>query len=143
MVWDSKVVASASECALALFLSGYLLKTAVLLLGTRKFGGLAVRADCAEVPICRGFGFWLRLANERRAEQGLPALPKITPHSLRRTWAMLAAQAWELMRFADEPAAPSFTRQVTRTDDQEFRPANRPMDDFSPSGELDRLTNDQ
>jgi hypothetical protein len=34
-----------------------------------------------------------RLANERRAEQGLPSLPKITPHSLRRTWAMLAAQA--------------------------------------------------
>jgi integrase len=34
-----------------------------------------------------------RLANERRAEQGSPALPKITPHSLRRTWAMLAAQA--------------------------------------------------
>jgi integrase len=34
-----------------------------------------------------------RLANERRSEQGLPALPKITPHSLRRTWAMLVAQA--------------------------------------------------
>jgi ATP-dependent exoDNAse (exonuclease V) alpha subunit len=33
------------------------------------------------------------LANVKRAEQGLPALPKITPHSLRRTWAMLAAQA--------------------------------------------------
>jgi len=33
------------------------------------------------------------LADERRAEQGLAALPKITPHSLRRTWAMLAAQA--------------------------------------------------
>ena len=33
------------------------------------------------------------LANTKRAEQGLPALPKITPHSLRRTWAMLAAQA--------------------------------------------------
>ena len=32
-------------------------------------------------------------ANERRAEQGLSTLPKITPHSLRRTWAMLAAQA--------------------------------------------------
>ena len=29
----------------------------------------------------------------RAAERGLPALPKITPHSLRRTWAMLAAQA--------------------------------------------------
>jgi len=34
-----------------------------------------------------------QLANTKRAEQGLPALPKITPHSLRRTWAMLAAQA--------------------------------------------------
>lgn len=33
------------------------------------------------------------LADERRAEHGLPALPRITPHSLRRTWAMLAAQA--------------------------------------------------
>jgi len=33
------------------------------------------------------------LANQRRAEQGLPPLPRITPHSLRRTWAMLAAQA--------------------------------------------------
>jgi hypothetical protein len=26
-----------------------------------------------------------QLANAKRAEQGLPALPKITPHSLRRT----------------------------------------------------------
>ncbi len=33
------------------------------------------------------------LANERREANGLSALPKITPHSLRRTWAMLAAQA--------------------------------------------------
>jgi integrase len=33
------------------------------------------------------------LANERRAEEGLAPLPKTTPHSLRRTWAMLAAQA--------------------------------------------------
>jgi integrase len=32
-------------------------------------------------------------ANERRAELGLAPLPKITPHSLRRTWAMLASQA--------------------------------------------------
>jgi integrase len=31
-------------------------------------------------------------ANETRAEQGLAPLPKITPHSLRRTWAMFAAQ---------------------------------------------------
>jgi integrase len=33
------------------------------------------------------------LANEKRSEQGLPTLPRITPHSLRRTWAMFAAQA--------------------------------------------------
>jgi integrase len=32
-------------------------------------------------------------ANERRKEQGLATLPRITPHSLRRTWAMFAAQA--------------------------------------------------
>jgi integrase len=32
-------------------------------------------------------------ANEKRAAHGLAPLPKITPHSLRRTWAMLAAQA--------------------------------------------------
>jgi integrase len=31
--------------------------------------------------------------NQKRAEQGLAPLPRITPHSLRRTWAMLAAQA--------------------------------------------------
>ena len=31
--------------------------------------------------------------NDKRAEQGLAPLPRITPHSLRRTWAMLAAQA--------------------------------------------------
>lgn len=35
----------------------------------------------------------LARATEMRAEQGLPPLPQITPHSLRRTWAMLAAQA--------------------------------------------------
>jgi hypothetical protein len=108
----------------------------------------------------------IELANVKRAEQGLPALPKITPHSLRRTWAMLAAQAgrdphwisdqighisaaftlqvyqqtrhrrlsdgerqavWELMRFADEPVACPFTRQVTRVGDGEFRPLNGPM----------------
>lgn len=33
------------------------------------------------------------LANEHRAAQDFSPLPKITPHSLRRTWAMLAAQA--------------------------------------------------
>jgi integrase len=32
-------------------------------------------------------------ANTNRAKQGLPPLARITPHSLRRTWAMLAAQA--------------------------------------------------
>jgi integrase len=32
-------------------------------------------------------------ANETRAKEGLAPLPKITPHGLRRTWAMLAAQA--------------------------------------------------
>ncbi len=35
----------------------------------------------------------VKLANEKRSKAGLPPLPKITPHSLRRTWAMLAAQA--------------------------------------------------
>jgi len=35
----------------------------------------------------------LERANESRGEHGLAALPMITPHSLRRTWAMLAAQA--------------------------------------------------
>jgi integrase len=32
-------------------------------------------------------------ASERRKERGLAALPRVTPHSLRRTWAMFAAQA--------------------------------------------------
>jgi len=121
------------------------------------------------------------LANDRRAEQGLPSLPKITPHSLRRTWAMLAAQAgrdphwisdqightsaaftlqvyqqtrnrrltdqerqaiWELMRFADEPAECPFTRQVSRTTDQEFRPVNRPVGNFALSDEMDGLPSD-
>ena len=123
-----------------------------------------------------------RLANERRAELGLAPLPKITPHSLRRTWAMLAAQAgrdphwiadqightsaaftlqvyqqtrnrrltdrerqaiWELMRFADEPAECPFTRQVTRTDDPEFRPVSGPAGKFSPSTKLDDFTGDE
>jgi integrase len=35
----------------------------------------------------------VKRANEKRSEQGQPALPAITPHSLRRTWAMFAAQA--------------------------------------------------
>jgi hypothetical protein len=62
VVWNSKVVASASKRPLALFLPGYLLKTVVLLLGTRKSRVLSVRANRVEVPICRGFGFWLRWA---------------------------------------------------------------------------------
>jgi integrase len=41
----------------------------------------------------RVLGRALKQANEKRVEQGLSALPAITPHSLRRTWAMLAAQA--------------------------------------------------
>ena len=41
----------------------------------------------------RVLGRAVALANERREAQGLPPLAKITPHSLRRTWAMLAAQA--------------------------------------------------
>ena len=47
------------------------------------------------------------------------------------------------MRFADEPAECPFTRQVTRTDDPEFRPVNGPMSNFSPSTELDDLTSDE
>jgi integrase len=35
----------------------------------------------------------VELANDRRGQDGLPSLQAITPHSLRRTWAMLAAQA--------------------------------------------------
>lgn len=41
----------------------------------------------------RVFGRSVRLANKKRAAAGLSPLPQITPHSLRRTWAMLAAQA--------------------------------------------------
>lgn len=56
-----------------------------------------------------------RLANERRSEQGLAPLPKITPHSLRRTWAMLAAQAGRDPRWiADQigHTSAAFTLQV-------------------------------
>jgi integrase len=54
-------------------------------------------------------------ANKNRAEQGLPPLPAITPHSLRRTWAMLAAQAgrdphWISDQIGHDSAA--FTMQV-------------------------------
>jgi integrase len=41
----------------------------------------------------RLLGRALERANEKRQGRGLPPLPKITPHSLRRTWAMFAAQA--------------------------------------------------
>jgi hypothetical protein len=50
---------------------------------------------------------------------------------------------WELMRFADEPAECSFTRQVTRTGDPKFRPVNGPMTKISSSTELDELTGDE
>jgi integrase len=126
----------------------------------------------------RVLGRSVRLANERRAELGLSPLPKVTPHSLRRTWAMFAAQAgrdphwisdqightsaaftlqvyqqtrnrrltdeerqaiWELMRFADEPAACPLTRQVTRAVDPGFGPMNGPMGNLSDPRELDDL----
>ncbi len=41
----------------------------------------------------RILGRTVERANTKRADHGLPPLPKITPHSLRRTWAMFAAQA--------------------------------------------------
>jgi integrase len=41
----------------------------------------------------RLLGRALERANKEREKRGLPPLPKITPHSLRRTWAMLAAQS--------------------------------------------------
>jgi hypothetical protein len=47
------------------------------------------------------------------------------------------------MRFADEPADCPFTRQVTRTDDPEFRPVNEPTNGFSPSAELYSLTDEE
>jgi integrase len=92
-------------------------------------------------------------ANTNREQHGLPPLPAITPHSLRRTWATFAAMigrdpkwiaaqighvspaftfsvyqqvatrryvdeqaVWTLMRFADEPAERTPSRQVTRGD---------------------------
>jgi hypothetical protein len=41
----------------------------------------------------RILGRTVERANAKRKDRGLPPLPKITPHSLRRTWAMFAAQA--------------------------------------------------
>ncbi len=92
-------------------------------------------------------------ATANREQNGLPPLPEITPHSLRRTWATFAAMIgrdpkwiaaqighvspaftfsvyqqvatrryvdeqaiWTLMRFADEPAERSPSRQATRGD---------------------------
>lgn len=55
------------------------------------------------------------LADERRAEHGLPALPRITPHSLRRTWAMLAAQTGRDPHWISDQighASAAFTLQV-------------------------------
>jgi hypothetical protein len=40
---------------------------------------------------------------------------------------------WELMRFADEPVACPFTRQVTRVADEEFGPLNGPTASFGAS----------
>jgi integrase len=54
-------------------------------------------------------------ANEKRIKQGLAALPKITPHSLRRTWAMLAAQAGRDPHWISDQighTSASFTLQV-------------------------------
>jgi integrase len=105
--------------------------------------------------------------NANRTSAGLAELPKITPHSLRRTWATLAALAgrdqnwiadqightsssftfsvyeqvhrrryvdqqtiWELMRFADEPAARPSRRQITRYTDGTLRQMIGQMDDF-------------
>jgi integrase len=45
----------------------------------------------------RVFNAVVKRANERRAERDLPPLPKITPHSLRRTYiSALFALGWEL-----------------------------------------------
>ena len=54
-------------------------------------------------------------ANEKRLEQGLSSLPTITPHSLRRTWAMLAAQAGRDPHWISDQighTSASFTLQV-------------------------------
>jgi integrase len=57
----------------------------------------------------------VKSANEDRVKQGLPALPAITPHSLRRTWAMLAAQAGRDPHWISDQighTSASFTLQV-------------------------------
>ncbi|HEX4189330.1 MAG TPA: site-specific integrase [Solirubrobacteraceae bacterium] len=54
-------------------------------------------------------------ASERRVKHGLPALPPITPHSLRRTWATLAAQAGRDPHWISDQighTSASFTLQV-------------------------------
>ena len=63
----------------------------------------------------RVLGRALEQANEKRARQGLPTLPAITPHSLRRTWAMLAAQAGRDPHWISDQighTSASFTLQV-------------------------------
>jgi len=63
----------------------------------------------------RVLGRAVNRANERRAEQGLPPLPAITPHSLRRTWAMFAAQAGRDPHWISDQighASAAFTLQV-------------------------------
>ncbi len=63
----------------------------------------------------RVLGRAVERANEKRAEQGLAALPAITPHSLRRTWAMLAAQAGRDPHWISDQighTSASFTLQV-------------------------------
>ena len=50
----------------------------------------------------------MALANKRRSDAGLPPLPQITPHSLRRTFASILAALGEPM--------PSVIRQLGHTD---------------------------
>ncbi len=67
----------------------------------------------------RVLGRSVKLANERRAEQGLPPLPRITPTLLRRTWAMLAAQAGRDPKWISDQighTSAAFTLQVYRAD---------------------------
>ncbi len=63
----------------------------------------------------RVLGRAVKRANEKRVKQGLAVLPKITPHSLRRTWAMLAAQAGRDPHWISDQighTSASFTLQV-------------------------------
>jgi len=63
----------------------------------------------------RVLGRAVTLANEKRVKEGLAALPVITPHSLRRSWAMLAAQAGRDPHWISDQighTSASFTLQV-------------------------------